>query len=99
MLANWLTVLVLQLLSVSSCTNISIIITTYFYHERDLKPRLSLYINSFLTFLWCLGFALLTWNISGLLNAQCSITQWEHETGVMICRLYKALESFTITGM
>ena len=66
---------------------------------RVLKPRLSVYINGFLTFLWVVGFALLTWNLSGLLSNRCDIEHWDHETGVMICRLYKALETFSITGM
>lgn len=46
-----------------------------------------------------LGFALLAWNLSGLLSHQCTIANWSSDLGVMVCRIYKALMSFTITGM
>ena len=45
------------------------------------------------------GFGLLTWNLSSLLSNRCDIEHWDHETGVMICRIYKSLETFSVTGM
>lgn len=89
----------LVLLAVSSFTVLSVVTTAFFYHYRTLQPRLSSVINSGLTLLWMLGFALLTWNLSGTLSHQCDIANWNHETGVMVCRIYKAIETFTITGL
>jgi hypothetical protein len=60
---------------------------------------MSIYINTFLTLLWMLGFALLCWNLWGTLTHQCSIENWEHDTGVMVCMIYKALTVFSATGM
>jgi hypothetical protein len=74
-------------------------VTAFFYHYRTLTPKLSALINVFLTGLWFLGFALLTWYISPLLSDRCSIATWHHDIGVMVCRMYKALETFAITGM
>jgi len=89
----------LVLLAVSSLTNVSVLFTAFFYHYRQLRPRLSSMINIFLTLLWMLGFALLTWNLSGTIKHKCNIDNWTHETGIMVCRIYKALEAFTITGL
>jgi len=88
----------LVLLAVSAGTNLSVLVTAFFYHFRTLQPRLSWMINSGLTGLWALGFALLTWNLSGTLSHTCNVENWDHETGVMVCRIYKAVETFTITG-
>lgn len=88
-----------QLLSVSAFTVASILITSFFYYMRSLKPGLSVYINGFLSLIWMAGFALLTWNISVLLGNVCNVDNWDHDTGIMICRIYKALETFSITGM
>ncbi|KAL9118440.1 MAG: hypothetical protein Q9187_005015 [Circinaria calcarea] len=64
-----------------------------------LKPRLSAGINGFLTVLWMLGFGLLAWNLSQTLTHRCVILNWTSQAGVMVCRLYKALTAFTVTGM
>ncbi|MCJ1449635.1 MAG: hypothetical protein MMC23_010157 [Stictis urceolatum] len=89
----------LVLLAVSSFTNISVFVTAFFYHYRTLRPRLSSLINTFLTALWAMGFTMLTWYISPLLADKCDLRNWDHETGIMVCRLYKALETFSITGL
>jgi hypothetical protein len=87
------------LLAVSSLTNLSVIVTAFFYHFRTLKPNLSSLINGGLTALWVMGFGMLTWNLSGTLSHNCDIDNWNHETGIMVCRIYKALEAFTIGGL
>jgi hypothetical protein len=66
---------------------------------RTLKPRMSVYITGALALIWMAGFGMLTWNLSSLLSQRCTVELWSHETGVMICRMYKALESFTIIAM
>ncbi|MCJ1282429.1 hypothetical protein MMC26_001752 [Xylographa opegraphella] len=87
------------LLTVSVLTLASFIVTSIFYHQRTLKPRTNAYVNGSLSVLWMLGFALLAWNLSGLLSHRCTIENWSSELGVMICRIYKALMSFTVIGM
>lgn len=56
--------------------------------------------NSVLTILWILGLSLLTWNLtgSGTLGHRCVKAIWYNEDGIMVCRLYKALTAFTVTG-
>lgn len=88
-----------QLLSVSSFTTASIFGTAFFYYMRTLKPGLSSYINSFLSALWILGFTLLSWYLNGLLINRCDIENWDTTIGVMVCKMYKAVETFTIVGM
>jgi hypothetical protein len=89
----------LVLLAVSSFTLASTLVTAFFYHYRTLQPRLSSLINTGLTILWMLGFALLTWNLSGTLSHTCNVDNWDHDVGIMVCRMYKAIETFTVTGL
>ena len=89
----------IKLFTVSLLTIVTYLITTIFYHRRTLQPRLSAAINGFLTVLWMLGFALLVWNLSQTLTHKCVILNWGSQAGVMVCRLYKALTAFTVTGM
>ena len=55
--------------------------------------------NGCLTVLWMLGFGLLVWNLSQTLTHKCVILNWGSQAGVMVCRLYKALTAFTVTGV
>lgn len=64
-----------------------------------LSPKVNLAVNGFATILWALGFALLIWNTRSTLGHRCTRATWYSEGGVMICRLYKALATFTITGL
>ncbi|KAF2713737.1 hypothetical protein K504DRAFT_370493, partial [Pleomassaria siparia CBS 279.74] len=54
--------------------------------------------NAVLTLIWTLSFALLTWWSSGTLGNVCNRLNWETGTGIMVCRIYKALFSFTLLG-
>lgn len=72
---------------------------TFFLHGTGgLKPLLSLSLNSILLVLWTLSFALLTWWSSGTLGHVCNRVNWDNPTGIKICRIYKALFSFTLIG-
>lgn len=53
-------------------------------------------INVPLLILWLVGLGLLAWNLIGTLAHTCDIANWGNETGVMICRTYKALFSFAV---
>lgn len=88
-----------QLISVSAFTLASFLLTSVLHFNRTLKPIYNVYINSFLSLLWCVGFALLSWNLSITLVHRCSIENWSTEAGVMVCRIYKALEAFATLGM
>jgi len=88
-----------QLISVSAFTLASFIVTSFLHRQRTLKPIYNVYCNSFLSLLWCVGFSLLSWNLSITLRHRCSIENWSTEAGVMVCRIYKALEAFAASGM
>ncbi|MCJ1229155.1 hypothetical protein MMC12_005820 [Toensbergia leucococca] len=89
----------LLLLFVSLLTKLTIVTTSIFYHFRTLPPKLNLFSNLGLLVLWMLGFALLAWNLSGTLSHRCTTANWSNEAGIMVCRLYKALTAFAITGL
>ncbi|WPG98393.1 Hypothetical protein R9X50_00118300 [Acrodontium crateriforme] len=63
-----------------------------------LNPRVNLAINSFLALLWCFSWFLLTWYMRGTLAHHCDIETWKENDGMMVCRYYKALFSFTLFG-
>ena len=95
---NSLSLFPTQLLAVSSYTVLSILITSFFYHTRSLAPKTSIWLTASSTGLWILSLGLLSWNLSTVLGATCDIEHWDHDTGIMVCRIYKALESFTAVG-
>jgi len=84
--------------AVSTLTPLALVATTILHQCRTLPTRLSLLINAGLSTLWCLGLALLLWNVSGTLARRCTLANWSSEAGVMVCRMYKALATFAITG-
>ncbi|CAF9907282.1 MAG: hypothetical protein HETSPECPRED_007089 [Heterodermia speciosa] len=86
------------LLTVSILTLVAFIITSVFYTLRTLSPKLNLYSNTALTALWCLGLALLSWNLSWTLGHRCTTDSWKNDAGIMVCRLFKALTAFAVTG-
>lgn len=87
-----------QLLTVSLLTIIALTATTILHFTRTLNPKLNLTANTTLTVIWLLGLILLTWNLGRTLGNRCMIVNWHNEAGVMVCRLYKALTAFTVTG-
>ena len=64
-----------------------------------LNPRLNIAINSFLLILWALSWSLLTWFMSGTLSHMCDVENWHEDVGIMVCRIYKALFTFTLVGL
>jgi len=56
-------------------------------------------LNSLLALLWAVSFSLLSWWSSGTLSHVCSRDNWDSEVGVSVCRLYKALFSFSLLGL
>ncbi|MCJ1328054.1 hypothetical protein MMC10_004729 [Thelotrema lepadinum] len=96
--SSLLSLILSRLLAVSSYTVLSILITAFFYHTRSLAPKTSIWFTGSSTGLWLLTLGLLSWNLSNLLGATCDLEHWDHSTGIMVCRIYKALESFTVIG-
>lgn len=64
-----------------------------------LNPRLNLLINGALAVLWAMSWGILTWYMSGTLAGVCNLDNWEHDVGVMVCRIYKALFTFALLGL
>ncbi|KAF2193023.1 hypothetical protein K469DRAFT_282204 [Zopfia rhizophila CBS 207.26] len=86
------------LLSVSLLTILFLTSTIILHCCCGLNPLLNLILNSFLLLLWTVGFALLSWWSSGTLSHVCNKRNWDDETGIMVCRVYKALFSFSFLG-
>lgn len=94
-----LLLIILQLTSASLFSIAALAFTIILYCLTGLNSGLNLYINGFLTLLWTLSWSLLTWFISGTLANMCDIDHWNEEIGIMVCRIYKALFSFTLVGL
>jgi len=86
------------LLAVSLLTILSLSTTIVLHCCCGLNPRLNVCLNGCLLVLWSVGFALLSWWSSGTLSHVCNRSNWENETGIMVCRVYKALFAFTLLG-
>lgn len=86
------------LLAVSLLTILSLSTTIVLHCCCGLNPRLNVCLNGCLLVLWSVGFALLSWWSSGTLSHVCNKSNWEDETGIMVCRIYKALFAFTLLG-
>ena len=63
-----------------------------------LRPDLNIAINGFLSLLWVVSWSLLTWYMSPTLQNMCDVQHWHEDTGIMVCRIYKALFTFAFFG-
>ncbi|KAK4540749.1 hypothetical protein LTR36_008964 [Oleoguttula mirabilis] len=77
----------------------SLFFTIILHCCTGLNPRLNLAINSCLAILWALSWSLLTWYMSGTLANVCDTEHWHEDVGIMVCRIYKALFTFTLVGL
>ncbi|PSK54830.1 hypothetical protein B9Z65_3919 [Elsinoe australis] len=87
------------LLTSSFLTCIILTATLCFHCLTGLNPRLNLVLNSSMLILWALGFSMLSYFMWGTLVHQCSITTWRENDGVYVCKCYKALFTFALTGL
>ena len=46
--------------------------------------------------MWIVGLGLLGWNVAGTLGHVCNTANWASPQGIMVCRIYKALFTFTL---
>ncbi|KZM24166.1 uncharacterized protein EKO05_0010844 [Ascochyta rabiei] len=87
------------LLTISILTLLALTFTIILHIQHGLSPRLNLALNAALALVWTLSFALLAWWSSTTLTHACALETWESETGVAVCRMYKALFSMALLGM
>ncbi|KAK5108434.1 hypothetical protein LTR62_008321 [Meristemomyces frigidus] len=96
---HWSTPWTFIWLTAASLFSIAALLFTITLHcFIGLNPRLNIAINGFLLICWALSWALLTYYMSGTLANVCDKAHWHEATGIMVCRIYKALFSFTLLG-
>lgn len=88
-----------QLLAVALSTLVALGATIALHMFHGLNPSLNLGLNLALSVLWAVSFALLAWWASSTLAHACAVDNWESDTGVAVCRMYKALFSFAVLGL
>jgi hypothetical protein len=88
-----------QLFLVSLLTLLSLSATIILHWFYGLSALLNTILNSTLFILWSISFALLTWWTSSTLAQVCNIQTWDDSAGIGICRIYKALFSFSLLGV
>ncbi|KAE8151215.1 hypothetical protein BDV25DRAFT_128982 [Aspergillus avenaceus] len=86
--------LVLLITAVLSLLNY--ILTTVTHCFYGLSPRLSLVSNSICLLLWLISLGLLSYSMSKTITTTCNATYWATSTGILVCRIYKALFGFTV---
>jgi len=87
-----------QILASTFLSLLAIIISSLVYHCAFLSPLINLTVNITILIFYTAGLILLTWNMYGTLGHSCSKANWASDDGMMICRIYKALYSFTLFG-
>ncbi|EXJ91282.1 hypothetical protein A1O1_04392 [Capronia coronata CBS 617.96] len=77
---------------------LTLVLTSIIYSCAYLSPLFNLITNLLILTIWTVALALLTWNMYGTLGHSCSRANWASDAGMMVCRTYKALYSFTVFG-
>jgi hypothetical protein len=88
-----------QLLAAALLTFFTLSGTLLMYACFGLSPLVNLSVNGLLLALWAPGFAFLWYWSRGTLSHYCDRTNWTGPTGIMVCRLYKALFAFALLGL
>jgi hypothetical protein len=86
-------------MTVALLTLVSLTTTIILHCFYGLNPTLNTVLNASLALLWAVGFSLLSWWSSGTLAHVCNTDNWEDDMGVLVCRTYKALFSFSLIGL
>jgi MFS family permease len=89
----------LQLLTVSGLTTLSLLITIVLHLYTGIHPHTNMITNSILLVIWAVGFALYTWWSSGTLTHACNKQNWRNSIGIRVCQLFKVLFTFTLVGL
>ncbi|EXJ93072.1 hypothetical protein A1O3_01628 [Capronia epimyces CBS 606.96] len=77
---------------------LTLVLSSIIYSCAFLSPLFNLLTNLLILIVWTVGLALLTWNLYGALGHSCSRANWGSDDGMMVCRTYKALYSFSLFG-
>jgi hypothetical protein len=88
----------ITLIVISIVTMASLLVTIILYNFTFLSPKFNLSLNTTISIFWALGLALLTWSLNPTLHKACDSEHWGSEAGMMVCRVYKTLWSFTLCG-
>lgn len=64
-----------------------------------LSTKLSIILNVILILLWALSLGLMSYSMYGTIMTSCTTEYWGNATGIKVCRTYKALFVFTVTGL
>ncbi|KAI9890487.1 MAG: hypothetical protein M1814_003971 [Vezdaea aestivalis] len=86
----------LILLLASFLTLLSLVTTNVLHCCRTLKVAFNLTLNIVLFIIWVVAFGIFAWATNGTINAACTTEYWGNDTGVGVCRLYKAVFSLAI---
>ncbi|CAD0087772.1 unnamed protein product, partial [Aureobasidium vineae] len=73
--------------------------TPWTFKVSGLNPRLNLILNSTIFVIWTIGFGMLSWWMWGTLTHYCDVGHWNDDTGIMVCKIYKALFTFALLGL
>ncbi|KAL4886997.1 hypothetical protein BJY04DRAFT_44948 [Aspergillus karnatakaensis] len=77
---------------------LSLTLTTFLHCCYGLSPKLSLILNTIVFIIWAISLVLLSWSVSHTILTTCNSTYWGTSTGITVCRIFKALFTFTIIG-
>ncbi|KAL2870484.1 uncharacterized protein BJX67DRAFT_286050 [Aspergillus lucknowensis] len=77
---------------------LNLALTTVLHCCYGLSPRLSLITNSVVFVVWSIALILFSWAVSHTILTTCNATYWATSTGIAVCRIFKALFTFTIIG-
>ncbi|KAL1976184.1 hypothetical protein VTN31DRAFT_2466 [Thermomyces dupontii] len=86
----------LVLMIACALTLLNITFTTCLYFCSSLSPLLSLTFDFCLLILWGIAFGMLTHGMRDTLTTTCDSNDWGTATGIMICRIYKVLFTFSL---
>jgi hypothetical protein len=78
---------------------LNFVFTYTLYCCGHLSPTLSLVFNFILFGLWTTCLGLLASNMQGTLTTTCDIAHWGNDTGVAVCRDYKAFFAFLVLAL
>ncbi|KAK3111975.1 hypothetical protein LTR53_012226 [Teratosphaeriaceae sp. CCFEE 6253] len=97
---HWSTPWTFLWLTAASLFSIASLLFTILLHcFIGLNPRLNIALNACLVLIWGISWSLLTYYMSGTLANVCDVAHWHEATGIMVCRIYKALFTFTLVGL
>lgn len=70
-----------------------------FFRQRfwSFPAKANLFVHAALFLFWVVALSLLTFRLNGMvLSHSCDLTIWRTEMGMMVCRLYKVVYSFSV---